>query len=101
DKRMKVFWNDGELADLTVNTAGRSFTDMGWQYYSYTVTAEGTTSRLKFQSLTFNFLGPVIDDVSVRPFTASALELELFPGVTVRGTPGAVYRIEHSADAKS
>src|SRR6185436_2803647 len=75
DKRMKVFWNDGEIADLTFNTAGRSFTDMGWTYYNYSVTATGTTSRVKFQSLTFNFIGPVIDDVSIRPFYEASLDV--------------------------
>jgi choice-of-anchor C domain-containing protein len=95
DKQMKVFWNDGELADLTVNTAGRSLTNMGWQYYTYTVTATGATSRLKFQSLTFNFLGPVIDDVSVRPFSAASLDVELVARVTVTGMPGDSYRVEY------
>src|SRR3954469_18587085 len=65
DKRMKVFWNEGEVADLTFNTAGRSLQDMGWGYHSYTVTATGSTSRLRFKSLTVSFLGPVIDDVSI------------------------------------
>jgi choice-of-anchor C domain-containing protein len=96
DKRMKVFWDDGELADLTFNTAGRSLTDMGWQYYSFTVTATGTVSRLKFQSLVFNFLGPVIDDVSVRPFSAATLDVELVARVTVTGVPGDKYRVEFS-----
>jgi choice-of-anchor C domain-containing protein len=95
DKRLKVFWNSDELADLTMNTAGRSFTNMGWQYYSYPVTATGTTSRLKFQSLTFNFLGPVIDDVSVRPISAATLDVELVARVTVTGLPGDRYRIEY------
>jgi choice-of-anchor C domain-containing protein len=95
DKRMKVYWNDGELADLTVNTAGRSLTDMGWAYYSYSVTATGTTSRVKFQSLTFSFLGPVIDDVSLRPYYAASLEVELVARINVTGVPGDRYRVEY------
>ncbi len=96
DKRMKVFWNDGELADLTFNTAGRSFTDMGWRYYTYKVTATGTTSRVKFQSLTFNFLGPVIDDVSIRPFYEASLDVEMVARINVTGAPGDRYQIEYA-----
>src|SRR5688572_13255876 len=66
-KNAKVFWDDTDLATLTVDTAGRSLENMGWTYYTYEVTAASTVSRLKFQSLTLNFLGPVIDDVSVTP----------------------------------
>ena len=95
-KRMKVFWNDGEIADLTVDTAGRSFTDMGWTYHTYTVTATGTTSRVKFQSLTFNFLGPVIDDVTIRPYYAASLDVEMVARVNVTGAPGDRYRIEYA-----
>lgn len=94
DKRIKAFWNDGEIADLTVNTAGRSFTDMGWRYYTYDVTATGTVSRVKFQSLTFNSLGPVIDDVSLRPFYPASLDVELVARINVTGAPGDRYRVE-------
>jgi choice-of-anchor C domain-containing protein len=96
DKRMKVFWNDGEIADLTFNTAGRSFTDMGWTYHSYNVTAWGTSSRVKFQSLTFNFLGPVIDDVTLRPYYPASLDVELVARINVTGTPGDRYRVEYA-----
>ncbi len=96
DKRMKVFWNEGEIADLTYNTAGRTFTDMGWTYHTYSVTAAGTTSRVKFQSLTFNFLGPVIDDVSLRPYYAASLDVEMVARVNVTGAPGDRYRIEYA-----
>ena len=96
DKHMKVFWNDGELADLTFNTAGRSFTDMGWTYYTYTVTATSSSSRVKFQSLTFNFLGPVIDDVSLRPYYPASLDVEMVARVNVTGAPGDKYRIEYA-----
>jgi len=93
---MKVFWNEGEVADLTFNTAGRSFTDMGWTYHTYSVTATGAVSRVKFQSLTFNFLGPVIDDVSLRPYYAASLDVELVARVNVTGAPGDQYRIEYA-----
>ena len=96
-KEAKVFWNDSELAKLTVDTAGRSLTDMGWTYYTYEVTATASTSRLKFQSLTLNFLGPVIDDVSLTPASSSALAVDLVVRIKVSGTPGARYRIDYSS----
>lgn len=95
-KEAKVFWNDAELAQLTVDTAGRSLSDMGWKYYSYDVVATGTTSRVKFQSLTLNFLGPVIDDVSLTPVFAATLSAEPVMRVRVSGNPGDRYRIEYS-----
>jgi choice-of-anchor C domain-containing protein len=96
-KEAKVFWNDGELATLTVDTAGRSLTNMGWTYYTYNVTATNSTSRLKFQSLTLNFLGPVIDDVSVTPVAPGAtLTTDLVMRIRVSGTAGERYRIEYS-----
>jgi choice-of-anchor C domain-containing protein len=98
NKEMKVFWNDRELAHLVVNTKGRSFTDMRWKYYSFAVTADAPVARLKFQSVTYNFLGPVIDDVSIVPYTPSALVLQLFPGVTVTGAAHSVYRVEFTLD---
>jgi choice-of-anchor C domain-containing protein len=100
-KKMKAFWNEEEMANLTFDTTGHTKAEMGWKYYSYVVTASGATSRLKFQSLTFEFLGPVIDDVSVVAYMPSTLKLEMFPGVSVTGVVGAVYRVEYSEDAKS
>ena len=96
-KEAKVFWDDAELAHLTVDTAGRSLTDMGWKYYTYDVTASRTTSRLKFQSLTLNFLGPVIDDVSVTRVVPSALSVDLVVRIRVTGAAGERYRIDYSS----
>ncbi|HEX7861017.1 MAG TPA: choice-of-anchor C family protein [Verrucomicrobiae bacterium] len=95
-KEAKVFWNDNELAKLTVNTAGRSLADMGWTYYSYDVMATGTVSRVKFQSLTLNFLGPVIDDVSLGSQVPATITADLVIRIRVTGTPGDRYRIEYS-----
>lgn len=96
-KEAKVFWNETELAKLTVDTAGRSLTDMGWTYYTYNVVATGPTSRLKFQSLTLNFLGPVIDDVSLTPVATAALSVDLVVRIKVSGTPGDRFRIDYSS----
>jgi choice-of-anchor C domain-containing protein len=98
-KEAKVFWNETELAKLTVDTAGRSLADMGWTYYTYAVTATGATSRLKFQSLTLNFLGPAIDDVSVTRIVPSTLSADLVVRIRVTGIPGDRYRIEYSSRA--
>jgi choice-of-anchor C domain-containing protein len=95
-KEAKVFWNDTELAKLTVDTAGRSLAEMGWKYYSYDVVATGTVSRIKFQSLTLNFLGPVIDDVSLTSPVAATLSAEPVMRIRVTGNPGDRYRIDYS-----
>lgn len=101
-KEAKLFWNDQEIAHLTVDTAGRSLQDMGWKYYRYVVKAEGASSRIKFQSLTMNFLGPVIDDVSLFELVPNAeLTVALYPGITVRGQPGAFYRVEYKAEGET
>jgi choice-of-anchor C domain-containing protein len=96
-KSLKVFWDTNTLATLDFDTTGHSAADMGWVYYEYTVIAAGPVSRLKFQSLTFNALGPVLDDISVTETTAPEgpiLGVNLFAGLTIAGPVGATYRIE-------
>ena len=95
-KEAKVFWNNTELAHLTVDTAGRSLQDMGWKYYSYTIKATEAVSRLRFESHTHTFLGPVIDDVSIVPVVPSTLTADLVVRIKVSGTPGDRYRIDYS-----
>jgi len=95
-KEMKVYWEDRELADLTYNTAGQSLTNLSWRYHSYFVTARTNSSSVKFQSLTFNFLGPALDDVSLIPYSPPPLEVNLNAVLTLVGDPGATYRIEYS-----
>jgi hypothetical protein len=51
---------------------------------------------VKFQSLTFNFLGPVIDDVTLRPYYPASLDVELVARINVTGTPGDHYRVEYA-----
>jgi len=51
---------------------------------------------VKFQSLTFNFLGPVIDDVSIRPFCEASLDVEMVARINVTGAPGDPYQIEYA-----
>ena len=66
-KSIKVFWGAQELGNLSFDTTGYAFTNMGWTYYEFDVTATSTASRLRFQSTCTSFCGPTIDDVSVTP----------------------------------
>jgi choice-of-anchor C domain-containing protein len=65
-KSVEVRWGD-ELVDLlTFDIQGRTPRDMGWSYYSYTVTASTGKVALSFRSATPGCYGPAIDDVSVQ-----------------------------------
>jgi choice-of-anchor C domain-containing protein len=64
-KTTLVTWDGQELDTVSFDTTGHSFTDMGWSYYEFEVTASSSTGRLGFQSLTSSFCGPVLDNVSV------------------------------------
>ena len=66
-KVLHVYWNGRKIAGLTLSAKGRSFTNVGWQFYEFEVTGKEDTSRLQFQSLTTSPCGPIIDDVSVTP----------------------------------
>jgi len=96
-KEMKAFWDGAEVADLTYDTKDRSFTSMGWEYHEYVLTASTNVTRIKFQSLTLNFLGPVIDDVSVSEVTGETnLQIKTYAGLWLTGTPGARQEIQYS-----
>jgi choice-of-anchor C domain-containing protein len=74
-KTMRVWW--GRPADvdagspaaivttLSFNITGKTTTNMGWLYFQFKVVAPAPVTRLKFQSLTAGFYGPVVDNVSV------------------------------------
>jgi choice-of-anchor C domain-containing protein len=102
-KEAKVFWDGGEVADLTADTHGRTFTDMGWNYYQYTLKATNEVTRIKFQSLTLNALGPVIDDVSlsdvVEPPPPVTLTANMFAGVWLEGPAGTRQQLQYTTDA--
>jgi choice-of-anchor C domain-containing protein len=98
-KEAKVFWDDSEVADLTVDTTGRSFSNMGWTYYQYTLKATKDVTRIRFQSLTFNALGPVIDDVSLSDVTPPVkLTANMFAGVWLEGAPGTRQQLQFTTD---
>ncbi|MFN0197046.1 MAG: DUF642 domain-containing protein [Planctomycetaceae bacterium] len=74
DKRMEVLWGGIQIADLTFTQDGETATDMGWIYMELNAVATGSTTRLRFNSLTgamsglqgfTTFYGPALDDVSV------------------------------------
>ena len=66
-KRMEVWWDDNLVDTLTVDTTGWKVNTIVWEYREYTVVALGSTTRLRFKSLTEGNFGPVLDDVSVVP----------------------------------
>ncbi len=77
-KSLRLSWAGKELEELRFDAAGRSFTNMGWEYHEYIVEAAGPASRLRFQSTSASFCGPTLDDISVTPldqFATSTLPL--------------------------
>jgi hypothetical protein len=61
------------------------------------LTADTNLTTLKFQSLTLNFLGPVLDDVSVTEITGeSTLEIKTYAGLWLTGVPGSSQEIQSS-----
>jgi len=52
----KSYWFD---------TTGKSYTNMGWSYRSFTFVAPSNSATLTFQSMTGSACGPVLDDVSL------------------------------------
>lgn len=113
-KSVTVTWDAQVIARLDFDTTGRTTEDMGWAYHEYSVTAQSTRSRLKFQSTSSSFCGPALDDVSVSrvlstgeavplppaafPPPVTALALNAQPQLTLYGNLGRIYRIECTDD---
>jgi hypothetical protein len=74
---VRVLWN-GNVVD-TITRTDRSTDNNNWIYYTYTVVATGSLTRLEFQDAgpASNGWGPFLDDVSlvVVPEPASLLAL--------------------------
>ncbi|HMJ65837.1 MAG TPA: DUF642 domain-containing protein [Candidatus Binatia bacterium] len=64
-KTFNVSWAGTQIASLQFDTTGKTFNNMGWQYYHADVTASGSLSELRFQSTTEGQCGPALDDVRV------------------------------------
>jgi choice-of-anchor C domain-containing protein len=63
-KRVRVTVG-GTSRSYSFDITGKSYTNMGWSYKSFTFVAPSTSETLTFQSLTNTACGPVIDDVSL------------------------------------
>ncbi len=100
-KKARVWWNGEELAWLEIDVRGHSLSDLGWRRYEYVVAATASTTTVKFESLTMNFLGPTLDDVQLVDITSSgeeALKPDLYLGVQLVGKVGGAYRVEFRED---
>jgi choice-of-anchor C domain-containing protein len=67
-KKLEATINSGEgvLSEVfSFDTTGHSSDDMGWLTEELFFTAEGSTSTLRFTSLTNNPFGPALDNVTV------------------------------------
>jgi hypothetical protein len=68
DKIMHVFWDGKLVAAPVFDTAGRSFTNMGWRALQVTVAATSPTSTVEFADATpdKSFWGSMVTGVSLR-----------------------------------
>src|SRR3989344_6842270 len=62
-KNMRVWWNGSPVGIFSFDTLACDCE--GWDYHELSVTAAGSTTRLKFESLTPTAFGPLLDDVSL------------------------------------
>ncbi|HZN64500.1 MAG TPA: choice-of-anchor C family protein [Tepidisphaeraceae bacterium] len=85
-KQMAVDFGGVRVAEPTFDTTGRNTSNMGWTRPGYLVTATGTTTRVRFASLTGGTAGPMLDDVSLRPvdYLAASGTVTFAPGETTK-----------------
>jgi len=55
----------GVSRNYSFDITGKSYTNMGWTYRSFTFVAPSNSATLTFQSMTSTSCGPAIDDVSL------------------------------------
>jgi hypothetical protein len=68
DPPVKVLYfrvGDGDVQSFSVDTAGRSASDMGWISHAYPFIADADSTELFFGSGTLASFGPTLDDVHV------------------------------------
>jgi choice-of-anchor C domain-containing protein len=77
-KTMRVWWGSTLLDTLTFDIYGHSSSNMGWEYHQYVVTSVSAFTRLRFEALTSGWsYGPVIDAVSVQPYSGTLPALDV------------------------
>ncbi len=64
---LEVRWGGEIVATPAFDRTGKTPEDMGWRYDEHLLTASGTSSRLRFASLTEASCGPLLDDLSLAP----------------------------------
>ncbi|MBC7521213.1 MAG: choice-of-anchor C family protein [Sandarakinorhabdus sp.] len=64
-KSLDVSVNGNNTANYTFDTTGKSNANMGWVGKSYVFVADSTVSTLQFTSLSGDFRGPAIDNISI------------------------------------
>jgi choice-of-anchor C domain-containing protein len=75
-KSFRVDWDGQAVTTLSFDTTGRTNSNLGWRHHEFIVAASGPISRLRFESLTPTFCGPVLDDITVTPVTAATPTLQ-------------------------
>jgi choice-of-anchor C domain-containing protein len=84
-KPMHVDFAGALVANLSFDSTGHSPTNMGWQYFEFSLIAPTSVSRLRFTSDINACAGPTIDDVSLtvipEPATVIPLALAAIGGI--------------------
>jgi hypothetical protein len=79
---LEVFWGSSSLGVFSFDTTGHTNANPGWQAISLPpVTANSTSTNLKFASLTPGACGPALDKVLLLPASVTAA-IDIRPGST-------------------
>lgn len=70
-RTIDILWGGNTVDSLSINPAGNTDANMGWQIFSYIVTGTGSDA-LKFASTVPGGYGPTLDGVSVNPIPLPA-----------------------------
>ncbi|GEM_PF-6461437 len=76
-KQVQIWWDGSIVGTFSFDTLG--FTREGWDIHTFNVIATGSTTRLKFESLTPTAFGPLLDDIHlIDPLAVGAQDEEYF-----------------------
>ena len=70
-KHLELWWNGKLIDTIAFDTTGHTRDEMGWRYFTYTLPATDTVTRLRFNANDQEQWGPAIDQVSVTRAPAS------------------------------